>query len=46
MNHTNVSMIKSGVRIAGCILGWTGNIALFAILLLVAELLGIVEELV
>lgn len=46
MNHTNISMTKSGVRIVGCIFGIIGNLPAFAALFLVAELLGIAEELV
>lgn len=44
--HRTMSFIKSTIRIAGCILGVTHKVELGFILLLVAELVGIVEELV
>ena len=44
--HQVVSFIKSGVRIAGCVVGITGNVPLGFVLLLAAEIVGIVEELV
>ena len=43
--HFGVSMIKSIVRIAGCVFLINGNIITAGIMLLLAELLGIVEEL-
>ena len=44
--HFYISLVKSGLRIAGCIalLGWK-DIGLFALAFLVAEILGIAEEL-
>ena len=47
--HFIISMIKSILRIVGCfmiILGVQNALLLFALMLLVAELLGIAEELV
>lgn len=45
--HFYVSMVKSGTRIAaGIALIWPQNIILAGVLLIAAELLGIVEELV
>jgi hypothetical protein len=45
--HFYVSMVKSATRIAaGIALIWPQNIVLAGVLLVVAELLGIVEELV
>jgi tetrahydromethanopterin S-methyltransferase subunit F len=45
--HQIISFIKSAVRIAACICGIaTGYIAGFAIGMLVAELIGVYEELV
>lgn len=47
MNHLNVSLVKSAVRIAaGISLIWPENIMLAGAFLIVAEILGIVEELV
>ena len=42
--HFRVSMIKSGLRILGCVLGLFGSLSAFVLLFLVAELLGIYEE--
>jgi len=44
--HFYISLVKSGLRIIGCIslLGWQ-DIGIFALSFLVAELLGIAEEL-
>ena len=44
--HRTVSFIKSAIRIAGCVMGITSSIPLGFVLLLVAEIVGIVEELV
>jgi hypothetical protein len=45
--HFYVSMVKSATRIAaGIALIWPQNIVLAGVLLVAAELLGIVEELV
>ena len=44
--HFAVSMVKSVVRLLGCILGTAfQSITIFASLFLIAELLGIYEEL-
>lgn len=43
--HFAVSMIKSVVRIAGCVFLINGAIVTAGIMLLIAEMLGIVEEL-
>lgn len=51
MTHYNISMIKSAVRIVGCIIGFVGaffnatfGIAFTAASLMIAEVLGILEE--
>lgn len=46
LTHNNVSYVKSGFRIAagGCLI--TGNLVWAGVLLIVAELLGVAEELV
>ena len=44
--HQIVSFVKSGVRIAGCLVGVMSSVPLGFVLLLVAEIVGIVEELV
>lgn len=45
--HLYISLIKSGIRIVGCIdLFMTGSLGFFAGAFCAAELLGIVEELV
>ena len=45
--HRNVSFIKSGLRIAGCVCAIaSGDILGLAIALLVAEIVGVYEELV
>ena len=46
LNHFNVSMIKSGMRIVGCLFGLFGSLAVFFILMPLAEALGIREEVV
>jgi hypothetical protein len=44
--HFWISMLKSGVRIAGCLIAiLTGNVIWLAGAFLVAEILGIAEEL-
>ena len=48
-HHFQVSLVKSALRIIGCLIGiftWTDGIAAMALLFLLAELLGIGEELV
>ena len=43
--HFWISMVKSGVRIAGCLIAlFTGSVAWLAGGFLVAEILGIAEE--
>lgn len=44
--HQIISFIKSGVRIMACIVGAWGNFPTGFILLAVAEIIGIFEELV
>tara|TARA_B110000305_G_scaffold52144_1_gene57052 strand:+ start:564 stop:848 length:285 start_codon:yes stop_codon:yes gene_type:complete len=45
--HFYVSLVKSAVRIIGCaVAAYTGSVILLAVSLAVAELIGIVEELV
>lgn len=45
--HQHISFAKSGVRIGGCIVAMiTGSIFALAFALLVAEVIGVVEELV
>lgn len=47
--HKSISFIKSGFRLSGCIAGcFSGNpaIALAFVILFVAEIVGIVEEMV
>jgi hypothetical protein len=45
--HQYVSFIKSGIRIAGCVCALTsGTVIGLAIALLVAEIVGVYEELV
>ena len=46
MNHFNVSITKSIIRIVGCIALVYGNLAAAGCLLVAAELLGVVEEFV
>ena len=44
--HFYISMVKSGLRLAGCAIAFaTGAIGWFVILFAIAELLGIAEEL-
>lgn len=45
--HQKISYIKSSIRIAGCVAAlWfsTYGLAILAVMLLIAEILGIVEE--
>tara|TARA_A200000159_G_C7176541_1_gene277702 strand:- start:428 stop:682 length:255 start_codon:yes stop_codon:yes gene_type:complete len=45
--HYKISMVKSAIRIGGCIWAWASmSIVVLAISLLVAELLGILEEVI
>lgn len=44
--HQLISFIKSGIRIAACVAGIGGSITLLAVGLLVAEIVGVYEELV
>jgi len=45
--HQIISFAKSGIRIAGCIVAFmTGSVMILAGSLLVAELVGVYEELV
>jgi hypothetical protein len=45
--HQIISFAKSGIRILGCAVAWgTGSIAVLAGMLLLAEIIGVVEELV
>jgi hypothetical protein len=46
MNHRNVSLVKSALRIAACYFLAYYNLQIAASLLAAAEVLGIVEELV
>ena len=46
MNHFNVSILKSLIRIVGCMTLIYGNLAAAGCLLVAAELLGVVEEFV
>jgi hypothetical protein len=44
--HFYVSLVKSGLRLAGCLLAaYTGSVVTLAFFLGFAEILGIVEEL-
>lgn len=44
--HFYISLVKSGLRLVGCLVGaYTGSIALLALIFASAEILGIVEEL-
>jgi hypothetical protein len=46
MNHLNVSLVKSGMRIAAGIRLIQGDLFGAGVFLIIAELLGILEELV
>lgn len=43
--HFRISIVKSGIRIAGCIRLIQGDLLGAGVLLIVAELLGVAEEL-
>ena len=45
--HYKISMVKSAIRIGGCVWAWASmSIIVLAVSLLVAELLGILEEVI
>lgn len=44
--HQTISFIKSGLRILACFAGIGGSVALLAAGLLIAEVVGVYEELV
>jgi len=45
--HFYVSLIKSGLRLAGCLVAaYTGSVVALALFFAVAEFLGIAEEIV
>ena len=44
--HQTISFIKSGIRIIACFAGIGGSVALLAAGLLIAEAVGVYEELV
>lgn len=45
--HRNISFVKSALRIvAGVALAWSGSLLWGGVLLILAEVLGIVEEIV
>jgi hypothetical protein len=45
--HFYVSLIKSGVRLAGCLVtAYTGSVITLAIFFAIAEFIGIAEEIV
>lgn len=44
--HQSISFIKSGIRIAACFAGIFGSLSLLAAGLLIAEIVGVYEELV
>jgi tetrahydromethanopterin S-methyltransferase subunit D len=44
--HRDLSFIKSGIRIAACLGGIGGSIVFFAAFMMLAEFVGIYEELV
>lgn len=44
--HRDLSFIKSGIRIGACLGALTGSVVFLAIGLLVAEIVGVYEELV
>lgn len=46
LNHTNVSFVKSGLRILAGIALAFGNLFLAGAFLILAELLGVLEEVV
>jgi len=46
MNHFNVSIIKSAIRIIACIILMSGDFITAGLLLGIAEVFGVVEEIV
>lgn len=42
--HRQLSFIKSGIRILGCVLGVFGLLSLAFVFLVVAEIVGVLEE--
>ena len=46
IKHRNISLAKSGIRIAAGVTLIMGNFVMAGTLLIVAEVLGVVEELV
>lgn len=42
--HTYWSYLKSAIRIVACVAGMLGSLSLFAIGMLIAEVVGIIEE--
>lgn len=42
--HTRLSYVKSGTRIVGCVFGMLGDLAIMAAILLLAEVVGVLEE--
>lgn len=44
--HRDLSFIKSGIRVAACLMGIGGSLTLLAVGLLLAEIVGVYEELV
>ena len=45
-NHFRASMVKSGIRIAGCYFLMTHQFVMAGVMLAVAEFVGILEEVV
>lgn len=46
MNHQKVSFIKSFIRIVGCIFLMYGQLRTAGMIIILAEMLGITEELI
>ncbi len=44
--HQLISFVKSGIRILACVGGAFGSVAFLAVGLLIAEIVGVYEELV
>jgi len=44
LNHFNISLIKSNIRILSCIAGISGSLLILCIGFAIAEVLGIMEE--
>lgn len=44
--HRDLSFIKSGLRFAACFMGLGGSLTLLAVGLLLAEIVGVYEEMV